>query len=60
VTANEDDGYVSAEVRGDSARVYTVNYDGSGWECDCPTIGRCSHVRALMLVVVTAPREAAS
>ena len=59
VTANEDDGHVTAEVRGDSARIYTVTFEAGdgGWGCDCPTRGLCSHIRAVMLIVVTAPTE---
>jgi uncharacterized Zn finger protein len=57
LSASEDDGYVEAEVRGDSARVYVVNYDGS-WRCDCATIGVCSHIKAVQLVTVCQPRKA--
>jgi uncharacterized Zn finger protein len=56
--ASEDGGYVSAEVRGDSARIYVVSYEaGEGWRCDCPTFGVCSHIRAVQLVVVVEPRK---
>ncbi len=60
LNANEDDGFVSAEVRGDSARIYTVSYDAgdNGWRCSCPTVGVCSHIRTVMLIVVCEPREA--
>jgi uncharacterized Zn finger protein len=60
LSANEDDGYVSAEVRGDSARVYAVSYEAGdgGWRCDCPTRGACSHVRAVQLICVVEPRKA--
>jgi uncharacterized Zn finger protein len=55
--ASEDDGYVNAEVRGDSASVYTVSYEAdAGWHCDCATRGVCSHIRALQLVVGVEPR----
>ncbi len=56
LSANEDNGYVLAEVRGDSARIYTVTYDDGRWACSCPTRGVCSHVRAVMLVVVVGPQ----
>jgi uncharacterized Zn finger protein len=56
-TNASDDGYVSAEVRGDSARVYTVRYDRDGWVCGCPALGVCSHIKAVQLVVVVEPRE---
>jgi uncharacterized Zn finger protein len=54
VSASEDNGLVSAEVRGDSARVYAVSYEpaNGGWHCNCPSRGVCSHIRSLMLVVV--------
>jgi uncharacterized Zn finger protein len=50
---------VRAEVRGDSARLYDVSwFDDGGWRCDCRAYGRaCSHVQAVQLVVVVAPRE---
>jgi len=46
---------VTAIVRGDSAAIYTVNFDGSRWSCSCPAIGRCSHAFAVQRVVVTEP-----
>jgi uncharacterized Zn finger protein len=58
LSASEDDGYVTAEIRGDSARVYVVSYDDGGWRCDCATLGVCSHIKAAQLVVVCQPREA--
>jgi uncharacterized Zn finger protein len=49
----DEDREVSAEVRGDSAKVYAVSYDPvSGWFCSCQGYATCSHVRAVMLVVV--------
>jgi uncharacterized Zn finger protein len=57
LSANEDQGYVSAEVRGDSARIYIVTFEAEGWRCDCPTLGVCSHQKAVQLVVVCQPRE---
>jgi uncharacterized Zn finger protein len=58
LSANEDDGYVAAEVRGDSARVYTVSYEDGSWRCDCATLGVCSHIKAVQLITVCQPREA--
>jgi uncharacterized Zn finger protein len=60
LAASDDAGYVSAEVRGDSARVYIVSHEASngGWGCDCPTRGLCSHIRAVQLITVCQPREA--
>ena len=59
LSASEDDGYVTTEVRGDSARTYTVSYEScdGGWRCDCPTRGTCSHIRAVQLITVVQPRE---
>ena len=52
------DTEIVAVVRGDSAIVYTTRYDDpSGWSCTCEAVGRCSHVLALMLVVLE-PRQA--
>ena len=56
LTANEDNGYLSAEVRGDSGRVYITSYDDGAWTCTCAARSRCSHARALMLVSVMEPR----
>jgi hypothetical protein len=47
---------VSAIVRGDSAGIYSVTHRSGSWACDCPTLGRCSHVQALMLVTVPVGR----
>jgi uncharacterized Zn finger protein len=55
--ANDYAGTLAAEVRGDSSAVYVVAHDADGWHCTCPTRGLCSHVRALMLVTVMAPRK---
>jgi uncharacterized Zn finger protein len=58
LAADEDGGHVAAEVRGDSACIYAVTYEaGAGWRCDCPTLGVCSHIRAVQLVVVVEPRQ---
>lgn len=50
-----NDDVIVADVRGDSADVHEVGWDPEGWRCSCPAVGRCSHVRALMLVVLRAP-----
>lgn len=55
----EENGIVTAEVRGDSGRMYVVSHQpGYDWACDCQTRGRCSHITSLMLVCVLAPRQA--
>ena len=44
---------ITASVRGDSAAIYRVGWEPSGWYCDCPALGRrCSHVRAVQLVTL--------
>lgn len=47
-------GLIVARCRGDSGAVYALGFDpdGSEWRCTCPSRGRCSHLRALQLVVV--------
>jgi uncharacterized Zn finger protein len=53
VTLHHVDGReVIASVRGDSARIYSAGFRGHAWYCDCAALGRCSHVVALMLVVL--------
>jgi uncharacterized Zn finger protein len=43
---------VRATCKG-SGRVHDCGWSRSlGWSCSCPSIGRCSHLVALMLVVV--------
>jgi uncharacterized Zn finger protein len=47
---------IRAICRGDSGEVYALGYSPDrGWWCDCPAFGRCSHLLALMRVVVLAP-----
>jgi uncharacterized Zn finger protein len=50
------DAEISATVRGDSARCYWVTWSPAGWTCSCPagiaSMIRCSHARAVMLVVL--------
>lgn len=60
LSANEDNGHVSAEVRGDTARVYAVDYEAGegGWSCTCPARGACAHLQAVQLIFVVAPRSA--
>ena len=43
------DACIRATVKGDSARIYTVTYDPSGWRDDCDAVGKCSHIRAVQL-----------
>jgi uncharacterized Zn finger protein len=46
------DDAIVANVRGDSAMVYIVTWSPAGWSCSCPALGRCSHIRAVMLVLL--------
>jgi hypothetical protein len=48
---------IEASVRGDSALVYTTRWDRAGWACTCEARTRCSHVRALQLVVLEPSQE---
>ncbi len=58
--ASADYATVIADVRGDSAEVYTVAYaPKGGWSCTCPARSRCSHGQAVMLVTVPAAALAA-
>lgn len=43
-----------AQVRGDSAEVYAVEWlrDSARWFCPCEARGICSHIRAMQLIVV--------
>jgi hypothetical protein len=45
---------VRASVRGDSAMIYPVTYEPGPdtWSCACPVRSRCSHIAAVMLVVL--------
>jgi uncharacterized Zn finger protein len=43
---------IVARVRGDSAKVYNVTWDPTGWFCPCDAAGRCSHILAVLLVVL--------
>jgi hypothetical protein len=55
--ANEDDGVMQAEVRGDSGDVYACGWDHEGAFCDCPARSQaCAHLRALWLIALE-PRE---
>ena len=46
-----------AECRGDSGATYRVTFDRrtGEWSCDCPALSRCSHARALQLIVAADP-----
>ena len=51
---HRDGDHVTAECVGDTG-TYQVGHDPDRpgvWHCSCPSAGRCSHVTALMLVVV--------
>jgi hypothetical protein len=42
---------VEAECRGGGA-VYRLGWREGVWRCDCPALGRCSHLHALQAVTV--------
>ena len=46
------DDRILARCRGDEAEVYVLGRTPGGWACSCATLGRCSHIRALQLVVL--------
>ena len=50
---------IRGTCRGDSGEVYRVGYEpDTGWTCDCPAFGRCSHLIALQRVaLVPSPRR---
>ena len=45
-------GEVRARCRGDGA-IYNLTVLEGRWECDCPALGRCSHLVALGLVTAS-------
>ena len=49
---------IRATVKGDSARIYTVVFDPSGWRDDCDALGVCSHIRAVQLCTLEPRRSA--
>ena len=49
---DEGVGTARASCRGDSGAIYHVGRENGRWLCSCPALTRCSHVRALQLVVV--------
>ncbi len=53
---DEHAGIVEADCRGDGS-VWHLGYDERGWWCSCPARSRCSHLRALGLVVALEPRQ---
>jgi hypothetical protein len=46
-----DEGFISAECRGDSGEVYTLGFHEQHWMCSCPARTDCSHLNALWAVV---------
>lgn len=49
-------GRVYCEVRGDSGKVHAVTFTKNRWRCSCDAgASRCSHVRAVWLVVAQDP-----
>ena len=43
---------IIATCRGDSGEVYHLGLTTRRWNCDCPALGKCSHLTALQLVCV--------
>jgi uncharacterized Zn finger protein len=41
-----------AIVRGDTAAIYEVTFDGVRWRCTCPALAVCSHALSVQRVVV--------
>jgi uncharacterized Zn finger protein len=57
VTAEE--GYLEAFCRG-AGQFYAVFYHrGDGWQCVCPSRGRCAHIAALQLISAPRPKDIA-
>ncbi len=42
---------IRATCRGGGA-LYSLGYENGRWHCDCPALGRCAHLCALMSVTV--------
>ena len=41
-------------VRGDTGVVHVAEWHrGDAWTCTCPARGRCSHITAAMLIIIT-------
>ncbi len=51
-------GETEATCRGDSGEIYRLGHVTGRWYCDCPALGRCAHLTALMLCTIT-PRQPA-
>jgi hypothetical protein len=47
-----DERSAQAVCCGDSGAAYRVAAEDGRWQCSCEARGRCSHIRALALVVV--------
>ena len=54
---DEDNGVVTADVRGSGASYTAGRDDERGWYCDCKARGECCHIAALKFVTVMEPRE---
>ena len=54
--ADEDNGIVTADVRGSGASYTSGRDDERGWRCDCKARGECAHILALKFVTVMEPR----
>ena len=53
---DEENGVVTADVRGNGASYTTGRDDERGWYCDCKARGECAHIVALKFVTVMEPR----
>ena len=49
-----DEHRIVASCRG-AGEIWQLGYEPGGWYCSCPMVGRCSHLHALMSVVVAPP-----
>jgi hypothetical protein len=49
---------IRASCRG-GGTTYALGHDGAAWYCDCPALGRSSHLVALQLVTVRVEARAA-
>jgi len=54
---DEDNGIVTADVRGSGSSYTTGRDDERGWYCDCKARGECAHIAALKYVTVMEPRS---
>jgi len=58
VVERVDGRRIEATCRGDTAAVYRLGFGREAeWWCECPALGRCSHLVALQLVVAHKARD---